>query len=46
MILGQYGPVVIGTWWHWFSKMQYWLVLGCAKSVEVGTSLCMVALDL
>ena len=26
MVRGQYGAVLLSTWWHWVSKRQYWLI--------------------
>ena len=34
--LGQYGAVLVGTWWYWVSMGRYWLVLGGTGSVYVG----------
>ena len=28
MVLGQYMAVLVGTWWYWVIKGQYWAVLG------------------
>ena len=44
VILGQDGPVVIGTWRYWASKRRYWLVPGGSGSVECSTSWYMVVL--
>ena len=37
MVLGQYGAILVGTWWYWISIGLYWLVLGDTGSVEGGT---------
>ena len=36
-IEGQYGALLVGTWWYWVSMGRYWLVLGGTGSVEGGT---------
>ena len=33
MVLGQYGVVLVGTWWYWVSRGRYWLVHGATGSV-------------
>ena len=25
MVLGQYRAVLVGTWWYWVSRRQYWV---------------------
>ena len=37
VILGQYGAVLVGTWWHWVSIGWYWPVLGDTGSKHRGT---------
>ena len=44
MALGQYGAVLVGTWWCWVSMERYWLVLDCTGSVEGGTGCYLVVL--
>ena len=37
MVLGQYRAVIVGTWWYWVIKGQYWTVLGfILESLIVG----------
>ena len=37
MVLGQYMAVLVGTWWYWVIKGQYWAVLGfILESLIVG----------
>ena len=36
VILGQYGAVVVGTWWHWASIGWYWLIYDGTGSVQGG----------
>ena len=43
-VLGQYGPVLVGTWCFWVSMGQYWLVLGVTGSVWGGTGWYLVEL--
>ena len=26
MVLGQYRAVLVGAWWYWVSRRQYWLI--------------------
>ena len=28
VVMGQYGAVLVGTWWYWASIGQSWLVCG------------------
>ena len=28
VVLGQYRAVIVGTWWYWVIKGQYWVVKG------------------
>ena len=28
MVLGQYGAVLVGSWWCWVSRRRYWLIFG------------------
>ena len=44
VVLGQYGVVLVGTWWNWVSIGQYWLVLGGTGSVWGGTGWYLVEL--
>ena len=44
VVLGQYGAVLVGTWWYWVSRRWYWLVLDCTGSVEGGTGCFLVVL--
>ena len=37
VVLGQYGAVLVGTWWYWVSMGRYWLVLGGTRSVLGGS---------
>ena len=37
VVLGQYGALLVGTWWQRISIRRYWLVLGGTVSVEGGT---------
>ena len=37
MVLGQYGAVLVGTWWYWIRIGWYWSVFGGTGSVESGT---------
>ena len=39
VVLGQYGALLLGTWWYWVSIGRYCLVLGGTGSVEGGTRL-------
>ena len=38
VILGQYGAVLVGTWWYWVNMGRYWFVLGGIRSVWLGTA--------
>ena len=33
VVLGQYGALLVGTWWNWDSMGRFWLVLGGNESV-------------
>ena len=37
VVMGQYGAVLVGTWWYWGSIGRYWLVCGGNGSVWGGT---------
>ena len=37
MVLGQYGAVLVGTWWYLVNMGRYWLVYGGTRSVWGGT---------
>ena len=28
VVLGQYGAVLVGTWWYWVSIVWYWVSMG------------------
>ena len=36
-VLGQYGAVLVGTWWYWVSMEQNWLINDGTGSEEGGT---------
>ena len=44
MVLGQYGIVLVGTWWYWVSRRQLCLVLVGTGSVWGGTGWNLVVL--
>ena len=35
--MGQYGAVLVGTWWYWVSIRWYWLIYDGSESVQGGT---------
>ena len=37
MVLGQYGEVLVGTWWYWVSIGQYGLIYDVTGSVGIRT---------
>ena len=43
-ILGQYGTVLLDTWWYWVSIGWYWLIYDCTGSVEASTGQYLVVL--
>ena len=44
VVIGQYGAVLVGTWWYWGSIGRYWLVCGGNGSVWGGTGWYLVVL--
>ena len=44
VILGQYGAVLVGTWWHWVNIGWYWLIFDGNGSVQGGTGRYLVVL--
>ena len=36
VVMGQYGAVLVGTWWYWVSIERCWLVCGSNGSVWGG----------
>ena len=44
VVMGQYGAVLVGTWWYWVSIEQCWLVCGSNGSVWGGTGWYLVVL--
>ena len=44
VVLGQFGAIIVDTWWHWVSIGRYWLVLGDIGSVWDGTGWYLVVL--
>ena len=36
-VLGQKRAVLVGTWWYWVSKGQYWMIVSGTGSVKGGT---------
>ena len=44
MILGQYGAVLVGTWWHWVNIGWYWLIFDGNGSVQGSTGRYLVVL--
>ena len=37
MVLGQYGMILVGTWWYWVSIGWSWLIYDSTGSVEGST---------
>ena len=37
VVPGQYGAVLVGTWWYWVSMERYWLIHDGTGSVEGST---------
>ena len=44
VVLGQWEAALVGTWWYWVSRRQYWLVLGGTGPIEGGTGRYMMVL--
>ena len=44
VVMGQYGAVLVGTWWYWGSIGRYWLVCGGNGSVWGSTGWYLVVL--
>ena len=44
MVLGQYGAVLVGTWWYWLKIGWYWLIYDGTGPVEGGTGRYLVVL--
>ena len=44
VVMGQYGAVLVGTWWYWVSIERCWLVCGSNGSVWGGVDWYLVVL--
>ena len=45
MVPGQYGVVLVGTWWYWVRRRRYWLIHDGTGSVWGSNCWYMVAID-